>query len=74
VVRGVLTEVPQLDVSQHVEAALLDVVDELDESGAASGVRDHQEDLRPPELHVVLPHVQHQQVLTHLEGGERTNK
>lgn len=63
---GVLTEISQLDVSQDVEAALLDVVDEGDEAHAAARVGHHQQDLGPPELHVVLPHVQHQQVLAHL--------
>lgn len=53
-------------MSEHVEAALLDIVDEGDEADAAAGVGHHQEDLRPPELHVVLPHVQHQQVLANL--------
>lgn len=45
---------------QHIEAALLDVIDEGDEAHAAARVGNHQEDLRSPELHVVLPHVQHQ--------------
>ncbi len=62
----VLTEISELDVSQHVEAALLDVVDEGDEAHTAARVGNHQQDLRPPELDVVLPHIQHQQVLTHL--------
>lgn len=46
-------------MSQHVEAALLDVIDEGDEAHTASRVGNHQQDLRPPELDVVLPHVQH---------------
>lgn len=62
----VLTEISKLNMSQHVESALLDVVDESDEAHAAAGVRNHQKDLRPPELHMVLPHIQHQQVFTHL--------
>lgn len=64
-------------MAQHVEAALLDVVDEGDEADAAARVGDHQQNLRPPELDVVLPHVQHQQVLTHLwgrRGGGGVNK
>lgn len=63
---SVLTQISELDVSEHVEAALLDVVDEGDEADAAARIRDHQQDLRPPELHVVLSHVQHQQVLADL--------
>lgn len=72
--RDVLTEISQLDVSQDVEAALLDVVDEGDEAHAAAGVGHHQQDLGPPELDVVLPHVQHQQILAHLRRkcGKRT--
>lgn len=53
-------------MTQHVEAALLDVVDEGDEAHTAARVGNHQQDLRPPELDVVLPHIQHQQVLAHL--------
>lgn len=60
-------------MSQHVEAALLDVVDEPDEADAAARVGHHQQDLRPPELNVVLPHVQHQQVLPHLWGGAKAS-
>lgn len=47
-------------MSQHVEAALLNIVDEGDEADAAAGVGHHQKDLGPPELHVVLPNVEHQ--------------
>lgn len=64
-----LTQVLQLHVAQDVEAALLEVVDEVDEAGAAAWVLHHQQHLWAPELDVVLPHVQHQQVLPHL-GGE----
>ena len=67
--RADLSEVAREHVSQHVQSALLDVVDEADEAGAAAGVRHHQQHLGPPELDVVLPHVQHQQVLTHLGGA-----
>lgn len=41
-VASVLTEVAELDVSQHVEAALLNIVDEGDEADAAAGVGHHQ--------------------------------
>ena len=57
--------------TQDVEAALLDVVDELDELAAAARVRHHQQHLRPPEADVVAPRVQHQQVLPHLRGQVR---
>lgn len=66
---SVLTQLSELDVSEHVEAALLDIVDEGDEADAAARIRHHQQDLRPPELHVVLSHVQHQQVLADLLKG-----
>lgn len=58
-------------MSQDVEAALLDVVDEGDEAHAAARVGHHQQDLGPPELDVVLPHVQHEQVLAHLRQNSR---
>lgn len=66
---AVLTQISKLDVSEHVEAALLNVVDEGDEADGAARIGDHQQDLRPPELHVVLSHVQHQQVLADLVKG-----
>lgn len=56
-------------MSQHVEAALLDVIDKGDEAHAAARVGNHEEDLRSPELDVVLPDVQHQKVFTYLQGG-----
>lgn len=62
----ILTEISELDVTQHIEATLLDVVDEGDEAHAATGVGHHEQDLRSPELDVVLSHVQHQQILSHL--------
>ena len=64
-----LTQVLQLDVAQDVEATLLEVVDKVDEAGAAPWVLHHQQHLRAPELDVVLPYIQHQQVLPHLEEG-----
>lgn len=64
-----LTQVLQLDVAQDVEAALLEVIDKVDEAGAAPWVLHHQQHLWAPELDVVFPHIQHQQVLPHLEGG-----
>lgn len=44
-------------MSKHVKATLLDVVDEGDKAHAAARVGNHQQDLRPPELDMVLPHV-----------------
>ena len=58
-------------MSEHVEATFLYVIDEGDEAHAAAGVGNHQKDLGSPELDVVLPHVQHQQVLTHLQAGRK---
>lgn len=46
-------------MSQHVQAALLDVVDEGDEAHTTARVGNHEQDLRSPEFDVVLPHVQH---------------
>lgn len=67
----ILTQVLQLHMAQDIEAALLEIIDKVDEAGAASGVLHHQQHLRAPELDVVLPHIQHQQVLPHLEDGGR---
>lgn len=53
-------------MSQYQQATLLQVVNESHEIGAAARVRHHQQQLRPPELHMVLTHIQHQQVLAHL--------
>lgn len=63
---GVLTEISELDMTQHIEATLLNVIDEGDEAHAAPGVGNHEQDLRSPELDVVLSHVQHQQIFSHL--------
>lgn len=46
-------------MSQHVEATLLDVVNEGDEAHTAARVRHHQQNLWSPELHMVLTHIQH---------------
>lgn len=62
-----LTEIAKLDVPQHVQAALFDIVDEGDEAYTASRVGDHQQNLRPPELDMILPHIQHEQILPYLE-------
>lgn len=57
-------------MSQHVKAALLDVIDEGNEAHAAARVGNHQKYLRPPELDMVLSHIQHQQVLAYLKRKE----
>lgn len=69
-----LTQVLQLNMAQDIEAALLEVVDEVNEAGTAPRVLHHQQHLWAPELDVVLPHIQHQQVLPHLEGGREEGK
>lgn len=63
-----LTQVLQFNVAQNIEAALLEVIDKVDEAGTAPWVLHHQQHLWAPELDMVLPHVQHQQVLPHLKG------
>lgn len=54
-------------MAQHVESSLLQLVDEQDELTGGARVGHHQQHLRPPELHVVFSHIQHQQILTHLK-------
>lgn len=68
---SVLTEVSELDVSQDIKAALFNVVDKGDEANSAARIGNHQEDLRPPELDVVLPDIEHQKVLTDLQAEKR---
>ena len=51
-----ITPVPPLPVAQPIQ----------DELGGGARVGHHQQDLGPPELHVILPHVQHQQIFAHL--------
>ena len=62
-----LLEVADDDVTDDVEAALLERVDEVDEGAAASRVLDQEEHLRTPELDVGLARVQEEQVLAHLQ-------
>lgn len=57
-------------MSEDVKAALLDIVNEGDEADVSARVGHHQQHLRPPELHVILTYVQHQQVFTHLRESE----
>ena len=61
-----ITQISQLHVAQHKQPSLLQLVDKQDELTGGARVGHHQQHLRPPELHVVLPHIQHQQILTHL--------
>lgn len=53
-------------MAQHVQPSLLQLVDKEDELTGGARVGHHQQHLRPPELHVLLPHVQHQEILPHL--------
>lgn len=69
-----LTQVLQLDMAQDVESTLLEVVDKVNEARAAPWVLHHQQHLWAPELDMVLPHIQHQQVLPHLEGGRAASE
>ena len=62
-----VVQVTELHMPQDKQAALLDVVDKIDELGRLAGPRHHQQDLWPPVLDVRLADVQHQQVLPHLE-------
>ena len=61
-----LTEVSQGDMAQHIEAPFLELVGQPQQRQRAPGVPHQQQQLRPPELHVVLPDVQPEQVLPHL--------
>lgn len=71
-VHGEVGEAVAADVAHDVEPRLLEVVDEVDEGEAGLGRVDEEEHLGPPVLHVVLPGVQQQQVLPHLDGGVRS--
>lgn len=62
-----ITQISQLHVAQHKQPSLLQLVYKEDELAGRAGVGHHQQHLRPPELHVVLPHIQHQQILAHLK-------
>lgn len=67
----VLTEITELDMPQHVKPTLFYVIDEGDEAHGAARVGNHQKDLGPPELDVVLPDVEHQKILTDLQAEQR---
>lgn len=53
-------------MAKHVEPTLLHIIDEGNKSCAAARIGHHQEHLWSPELHMVLSHIQHQQVFSHL--------
>ena len=65
-VHGMVVQATSLHMADDVEAALLDVVDEVHELAGLAGVGHHQQDLGPPVLHVGFAGIQHQQVLANL--------
>lgn len=65
-----ITQISQLHVAEHEQPPLLQLVDKQNELTGRAGVGHHQQHLRPPELHVVFPHVQHEQILPHLRPRE----
>lgn len=62
-----ITQISQLHMTQHIQSSLLQLIYKQDELAGRAGVGHHQQHLRPPELHVVFPHIQHQQILAHLK-------
>lgn len=67
-----ITQISQLHMAEDKQPPLLQLVDKQDELTGRAGVGHHQQHLRPPELYVVFPHIQHEQILTHLRPQERT--
>lgn len=65
-----ITQISQLHMAEDKQAPLLQLVDKQNELAGRAGVGHHQQHLRPPELHVVLPHIQHEQILAHLRTGK----
>ena len=53
-------------MSQYIEATLLQVINESHETCTATRVCHHQQQLGPPELDMILTHIQPQQVFAHL--------
>lgn len=53
-------------MSQYIEATLLQVINESHEACATARICHHQQHLEPPELDMILTHIQHQQVFAHL--------
>ena len=68
---GQLTKVSQGDVAQHIETPFLELVGQSQQRQGTPGVPHQEQQLRPPELHVVFPNIQPEQVLPHLgsRGG-----
>lgn len=64
-----ITQISQLHMAEDKQAPLLQLVDKQNELAGRAGVGHHQQHLRPPELHVVFPHIQHEQILAHLQTG-----
>lgn len=63
-------------MSQYIKATLLQVINESQEANTAARVCHHQQQLGPPELHMVLAHIQHQEILAYLSDnkwGEKDN-
>lgn len=58
-------------MAQYIEAPLLELVGQPQQRQGAPGVPHQEQQLGPPELHVVLPDVQPEQVLSHLGPGVR---
>lgn len=56
-------------MTQHIEAPLLELVGQPQQGQGTPGVPHQQQQLGPPELHVLLPDVQPEQVFTHLGTG-----
>ena len=51
------TQIAQLHVTQHKQSSLLQLVHKQDELTGGARVGHHQQHLRPPELHMVFPHI-----------------
>lgn len=58
-------------MSHHIEATLLEVVNKSHKGRRAARIRDHQQQLGPPEPHMIFAHIQLQQIFTHLNVKER---
>lgn len=66
---GQLTKVSQSDMAQHIEASLLELVGQSQQRQGTPRVPHQEQQLGSPELHMILPHVQSEQVFTHLGSG-----
>lgn len=60
------TQLSQLNMAKYIEPTLFHIIDESNEARAAPRIGHHQKHLWSPELHMVLSHIQHQQVFAHL--------